>query len=68
MQSMSKSFILFFRYQTSMVEEMFDTMTSIQPKGSGGGGELREVKVYEMAKDMLEKLPLAFDMFEIKER
>jgi len=52
-----------------MVQEMFDTIIMIQPKGSDGGGEVtREEKVYDMSKDLLEKLPLAFNMFTIKER
>jgi len=41
----------------------------IQPKGSGGGSEVtREDKVCAMTSDMLGKLPLVFNMFEIKER
>lgn len=60
--------IFVFRYQVSVVEEMFDTITSIQPKGSGGGGELREEKVMSMALDMLNKMPLVFDMFKVKDR
>jgi len=48
---------------------MCDTITSIQPKSSGGGSEVtREKKVYEMAEDMLKKLPPVFNMFDIKER
>lgn len=58
-----------FRYQTNIVQEMFDTIISIQPKGSSGGAEVtREDKVYAMATDLLEKLPLVFNMFIIKER
>lgn len=52
-----------------MVQEMCDTITLIQPKGSSGGSEItREKYVYEMASDMLRKLPVAFNMFEIKEK
>lgn len=37
---------------------MLDTITNIQPKESGGGsGVTRESVVYNMAQDMLEKLP-----------
>lgn len=58
-----------FRYQTNMVQEMFNTIILIQPKGSGGGSEVtREQKVYDTSTDLLDKLPLAFNMFLIKER
>lgn len=63
------SHICFDRYQTNIVQDMFDTITMIQPKGSGGGSEItREDKVSAMTSDMLEKLPAIFNMFEIKER
>lgn len=53
----------------NMVQELCDTITFIQPKGSSGGTEVtREKLVYEMTKDMLKKLPLTFNMFEIKEK
>lgn len=46
------------RYQTNTSAEVLDTITNIQPKESGGGsGETRESIVYNMAEDMLEKLP-----------
>jgi len=52
-----------------MVQEMFNTILMIQPKGSGGGSEVtREERVYVTSSDLLEKLPLAFNMFTIKER
>jgi len=52
-----------------MVQEMFNTIIMIQPKGSGGGSEVtREEKVYNTSSDLLDKLPLAFNMFIIKER
>jgi hypothetical protein len=48
---------------------MFDTITLIQPKGSSGGSEVtREEMVYNMSKELLDKLPLVFNMFEIKGR
>lgn len=57
------------RYQTNIVQEMFDTITLIQPKGSSGGSEVtREEMVYNMSKELLDKLPLVFNMFEIKGR
>lgn len=46
------------RYQTNTSAEVLDTITNIQPKESGGGsGVTREAVVYNMAEDMLEKLP-----------
>lgn len=46
------------RYQTNTSAEVLDTITNIQPKESGGGsGATRESIVYNMAEDMLEKLP-----------
>lgn len=52
-----------------MAEDMFETIIQIQPKDSGGGAEVtREEIVYEMASDILVKLPLVFNMFVIKER
>lgn len=52
-----------------MVQDMFDTITAIQPKGSSGGSEVtREDKVYDTVSDMLLKLPPVFKMFDIKER
>uniref|UniRef100_A0A672G3C9 Uncharacterized protein n=1 Tax=Salarias fasciatus TaxID=181472 RepID=A0A672G3C9_SALFA len=45
-------------YQTNTSALVFDTITNIQPKESGGGsGETRESAVYSMAEDMLRKLP-----------
>lgn len=52
-----------------MVQEMFDTIISIQPKGSGSGSDVtREEIVYKTSTDLLDKLPLVFNMFEIKDR
>ena len=46
------------RYQTNTSAEVLDTITNIQPKEGGGGtGETRESIVYNMAEDMLDKLP-----------
>lgn len=45
-----------------------DTILSVQPKeGGGGGGETRESIVYQLAQDMLRKLPPAYNAFEVKE-
>lgn len=47
-----------FRYQTNLSKDILDTIMSIQPKDSGGGGgETRESVVYKLATDMLSKLP-----------
>lgn len=46
-----------------------DTILSIQPKESaGGGGETREASVYRQTKEMLDKVPPNFDPHEVKER
>lgn len=48
---------------------MCDTIILIQPKGSSGGSEVtREDKVYAMTKDILSKLPQAFNLYTTKER
>lgn len=57
------------RYQRSRTQDMLDTILSIQPKESGGGGgETREASVYRQSKEMLDKLPGNFDPVEVKER
>jgi hypothetical protein len=46
-----------------------DTIISIQPKESGGGGgETREATVSRITNDMLQKLPRDYDPFEVRER
>lgn len=41
---------------------------SIQPKeGGGSGGETRENVVFQLADDMLRKLPPQYNAFEVKE-
>lgn len=48
---------------------MLDTIISVQPKEAGiVGAESREVVVTRQAKEMLEKIPPLYDMFEIKDR
>jgi hypothetical protein len=57
------------RYQSNIAQELFDTLTLIQPKGSSGGSEVtREKMVYNMSKELLDKLPLVFNMFGIKRK
>ncbi|KAJ0182474.1 hypothetical protein K1T71_001843 [Dendrolimus kikuchii] len=56
-------------YQRNTTQEVLDTILSIQPKeSSGGGGETREASVYRQSKEMLEKVPPNFDPHEVKER
>ncbi|CAB3221710.1 unnamed protein product [Arctia plantaginis] len=56
-------------YQRNTVQELLDTILSIQPKESGGGGgESREASVYRQSKEMLDKVPPNFDPHEVKER
>ena len=48
---------------------ILNTILSVQPKegGVGGSGETRESVVYNLAEDMLEKLPNPYVGFEVKE-
>ncbi|XP_038626369.1 dynein heavy chain 5, axonemal [Tachyglossus aculeatus] len=56
-------------YQSKLAKDVLDTILSIQPKdGSSGGDETREMVVARLADDMLEKLPLDYAPFEVKER
>ncbi|XP_041836758.1 dynein heavy chain 8, axonemal-like [Melanotaenia boesemani] len=56
-------------YQTNTSAEVLDTITDIQPKESGGGsGDTRESIVYNMAGDMLQKLPPNYVPHEVKAR
>ena len=57
-------------YQTNTAGTVLDTILSIQPKesGGGGGGETRESVVYKLAEDMLSKLPPDYIPHEVKER
>lgn len=48
---------------------MLDLIIFVQPKEAGAvGAESREVVVTRQAKEMLEKVPRLYDMFEVKER
>uniref|UniRef100_A0A3Q3FTJ5 Dynein, axonemal, heavy chain 5 like n=1 Tax=Labrus bergylta TaxID=56723 RepID=A0A3Q3FTJ5_9LABR len=56
-------------YQTNTSAEVLETVTNIQPKESGGGsGATRESIVYDLAEDMLEKLPPNYVPHEVKAR
>ncbi|KAJ8736206.1 hypothetical protein PYW08_006862 [Mythimna loreyi] len=56
-------------YQRNTTQELLDTILSIQPKeSSGGGGETREASVYRQTKEMIEKLPTDFDLHEVLTR
>lgn len=49
-------------------EGILDTILSVQPKeGGGDGGETRESIVYQLADDMLRKLPPQYNAFEVRE-
>lgn len=53
-------------YQTNTSNNMLATIVNIQPKDSGGGGgETREMVVYRLAEDMLEKLPDDYVPYEV---
>lgn len=53
-------------YQSNTAKTVLDTILSIQPKDSGGGGgDTREVVVQRMADDMLSKLPDDYIPFEV---
>jgi len=48
---------------------VLDIIISVQPKEAGVvGAESREVVVARQAKEMLEKVPELYDMFEVKDR
>ena len=52
-----------------MAKEILDTIMSIQPKdSSGGGGETRETVVGRLAADMLSKLPPDYIPHEVRAR
>ncbi|XP_058258291.1 dynein axonemal heavy chain 5 isoform X2 [Hemibagrus wyckioides] len=56
-------------YQSKLAKDVLDTILSIQPKdSSGGGGETREAVVARLANDMLEKLPPDYVPFKVRER
>ena len=53
------------RYQSNVARDVLDTILSIQPKDSGGGGETRETVVYRLAEEFLSKLPRNYVDFEV---
>lgn len=56
-------------YQTNTTDLVLDTIISVQPKeSSGGGGETRESFVTRLVNEMLKKLPADYDPFEVKDR
>ncbi|XP_064553878.1 dynein axonemal heavy chain 5 isoform X1 [Drosophila montana] len=55
-------------YQINSAKGILDTILSVQPKeGGGGGGESRESIVYQLAEDMLRKLPAQYNEYEVRE-
>ncbi|XP_029675665.1 LOW QUALITY PROTEIN: dynein heavy chain 8, axonemal-like [Formica exsecta] len=56
-------------YQSNTTQTILDTIISVQPKEAGAvGAESREVVVTRQAKEMLEKVPALYDMFQVKDR
>ncbi|XP_062508497.1 dynein axonemal heavy chain 8-like [Corticium candelabrum] len=56
-------------YQSNIAKEVLDIIVNVQPKDSStGSGETREVIVYRLAQDMLDKLPPDYLPHEVKER
>lgn len=63
-------FIMLFviiRYQINIFNIMFFNIVDIQLKDvGGGGGEIREVVVYRLVDDMLEKLLQDYVLYEVR--
>lgn len=56
-------------YQSKTAKTILDTILNIQPKDSSAGtGDTREIVVYRLSDDMLEKLPNDYVPFEVKAR
>ncbi|XP_014480405.1 PREDICTED: dynein heavy chain 8, axonemal [Dinoponera quadriceps] len=56
-------------YQSNTTQTVLDIIISVQPKEAGvTGAESREVVVARQAKEMLEKVPRVYDMFDVKAR
>ncbi|XP_052872308.1 dynein axonemal heavy chain 8 [Anopheles cruzii] len=56
-------------YQSNTTQVILETILSIQPKeSSGGGGETREATVARLVRDMLAKVPAPYDPYAVKER
>ncbi|CAL1673547.1 unnamed protein product [Lasius platythorax] len=56
-------------YQSNTTQTVLDTIISVQPKEAGVAGvESREVVVIRQAKEMLEKVPALYNMFQVKDR
>lgn len=53
-------------YQSSVARDVLDTILSIQPKDSGGGGETREAVVYRMAETFLGNMPKNYVDYEVR--
>lgn len=60
---------LYCRYQSNTTQAVLDTIIFVQPKEAGVvGAESREVVVTRQAKEMLEKVPKLYNMFQVKDR
>ena len=62
--STSNAFVVY-SYSSNYAKDVLDTILSIQPKDTGGGGETRESVVYKMASEMLGKLPTNYKPYEV---
>lgn len=66
--SSNKLIVCCFMWNSIPHSGILDTILSVQPKeGGGGGGETRESIVYQLAEDMLRKLPPQYNAFEVRE-
>ena len=69
LSTISDLFVSASSYQSNLAKSCLDTILSIQPKdSSGGGGETREAVVQRLADDMLDKLPENYIAHEVSRK